>query len=136
MAEFFTINRYVLLIRPSQHMVAWINAIYPEDAISHEDTMKDDNTDVYLIPESADIEDARIWLEANYLPFFEALLENWCDNVDEWPEDLSWAAFQQFAEYTLQSNVIDTVSEEEDEEYADDNENGFAADSDDIDWED
>lgn len=132
MTEFYTINRFVLLIRPSEQMVAWINAIYPEDAVAYTDTMKDDNTDVYLIPEMADIEDARIWLEANYLPFFESLLENWCEDVDEWPEDLSWENFLLFADYTFQSNVIDTVPEEEDDDVdADDAE----TDSDDIDWD-
>jgi hypothetical protein len=141
MSEFYGINRYVLLIRPGQSMVNWINKIYPEDAVAYEAGMQDDNTDVYLIPEMDDIEDARQWLEENFLVFFENTLEEWCENVDEWPEKLDWETFEQFFDYSLQSNVLDIVSEEEDEEDADfddddadDDVAGSVADKDDTDW--
>ncbi|MEZ4988532.1 MAG: hypothetical protein R2795_26495 [Saprospiraceae bacterium] len=139
MADLFTINRFVLLVRPSQAMVDWINGIYPDDPVPYEDRMAHDNTDVYLIPEMDDIEDAMIWLEANYLPFFESLLEEWCDNVDDWPQDMDWEMFKRYADFTIQTNVLDSVSEEEDEAafdaMDDDDMDGFVADSDDIDWD-
>ncbi|PSR13178.1 MAG: hypothetical protein DA408_08245 [Bacteroidetes bacterium] len=136
MSEFYAINRYVLLIRPSQSMINWINKIYPADPIAYEAGMLDDNTDVYLIPEMDDLEEARQWLENNFLVFFENSLEEWCENMDEWPEKLDWEAFEQFFDYSLQSNVLDIVSEEEDEEYADFDDDDDADDDDDDDADD
>ena len=116
MSDFFSINRYVLLIRPSQTMVNWINKLYPEDANEYQAIMQDDNTDVYLIPEMEHMVEARLWLQANFLPFFENSLDEWCENLDEWPEKLDWETFEAFFDYSIQSNVVDTISEEEDEQ--------------------
>jgi hypothetical protein len=119
MPEFYTINRYVLLIRPSKAMIAWLNEIFPKEPVLYEATMQEDNTDVYLIPEMRDMEQALEWLKINYGSFLENTLDEWCADESLWPDPLDWAAFEYMCDYTIQSNVLDAVSEEDDEEYRD-----------------
>lgn len=141
MLPFYTINRYALLLRPSEALVQWVNAIFPDDPIVYEQKMLHDNTDIYLIPEMDSIEEAEVWLKENYLEILENILEDWCEDTDEWPEKLNWEAFEKLVEYTLQANIVDVVSAEEDDderEYDDDfNDDvaGFPADKDELDWE-
>lgn len=116
MSDFYAINRYVLLVRPSKAMVEWINQIYPDDPVAYEASMKEDNTDVYLIPDMDDMEEALEWLKENFELFLENTLDEWCADESLWPKTLDWAAFERLCDYTLQSNVLDVVSEEEDEE--------------------
>jgi hypothetical protein len=119
MPDFFTINRYVLLIRPSKVMIEWINEVFSEGPVLYEATMQEDNTDVYLIPEMGDMEEAQDWLKANFGSFLENTLDEWCADESLWPSPLDWPAFERLCDYTIQSNVLDSVSEEEDEEYRD-----------------
>lgn len=139
MSDFYTINRYALLIRPSKQMVAWINRLYPEDPVIYAEGMLDDNTDVYLIPELDDLDDAKLWLKDNYLAFLENTLDDWCSDRKLWPTPLDWATYERLIDYTIQANILDIVSEEEDEEYRDsdeeEGEGGVAAESDEMDWE-
>lgn len=141
MLPLYSINRYVILIRPSAALVDWINGIFPNDPELYEDKMQDDNTDVYLIPSMDSIEDAQEWLKENYLEILENILESWSEDTDDWPEVLDWDAFEKYIDYSIQSNVIDTVSEEEDEDERgfdddfDEDVAGFAADKDEMDWE-
>jgi len=144
MLPFYSINRYILLTRPSQALVNWVNKIFPDDPISYEDKMLHDNTNVYLIPEMDTIEEAEEWLKENCLEFLENILEEWCTDSDEWPEKLDWIDFQNLIDFTIQSNVMDVISEEEDDDERafdddddfDDDVAGFAADKDEeIDWE-
>ncbi|MEM1215534.1 MAG: hypothetical protein AAGJ82_07615 [Bacteroidota bacterium] len=119
MSEIYTINRYALLLRPQQELLDWSNAIYPQDPVQLEDIGSHDGTDVYLIPEMADIEDGEDWLRDNFLVFLESELGNWCSDEKQWPDPLDWGVFIRFFDYSLQSSVIDIVSKEEDEEYED-----------------
>lgn len=141
MLPFFTINRYALLLRPSEELVKWVNAIFPDDPIVYEQKMLHDNTDIYLIPEMDSIEEAESWLKENYLEILENILEDWCEDTDEWPEKLNWEAFGKLVDYTVQTSIVDVVSAEEDEEerdYDDDYDDdvaGFPADKDELDWE-
>ncbi len=142
MLPFYSINRYVLLVRPSEELVRWVNAVFSDDPIVYEEKMLHDNTSVYLIPEMDSIEDAEDWLKENCLEFLESILEEWCSDTDEWPEKLDWEAFQSLVDYSFQSNIIDVVSEEEDDEDREDEDDdfdddvaGFAADKDEMDWE-
>jgi len=120
MSEYFSINRYALIIRPSKAMIEWINATYPEDPpMDYEDLGGDDQLDIFLIPEFNSIGEAREWLEENYRQFLEFQLEEWCTDPKYWPPNLDWPLFERFLEYTLQSVVMDTQSEAYDEEFED-----------------
>lgn len=142
MLPFYTINRYALLLKPSIALVEWVNAVFPDDPIVYEQEMLHDNTDIYLIPEMNSIEDAEDWLKEHFFGFLENVLEDWCENTDEWPEKMDWAAFEKLVDYTFQTNIVDVVSEEEDDDerdddYEDDDDDitGFPADKDELDWE-
>jgi hypothetical protein len=120
MSEFFSINRYALIIRPSKAMVEWINATFPDDPpLDYEEMGGDDQLDVFLIPEFTSPEDAREWLQENCRQFLEFELEEWCTDPGRWPKNLDWPLFESFLEYTLQSVVLDTQDEEYDEEFED-----------------
>lgn len=141
MLPFFTINRYALLLRPSEELVKWVNTIFPDDPIVYEQKMLHDNTDIYLIPEMDSIEKAESWLKENYLEILENILEDWCEDTDEWPEKLNWEAFEKLVDYTVQTSIVDVVSAEEDDDERDDDDDydddvaGFPADKDELDWE-
>lgn len=123
MNDFYSINRFALIVRPKEALISWVNAVSPGDPINYADieTEQHDQIDVFLIPEFDDVEDALIWLKENCEDFLEQILESWCTNDDVWPEDLNWALFERFVDYSIQSMVTDTVDEEEDEEEEDQN---------------
>lgn len=137
MPDLYTINRYILLIRPSETMVTWINSLDEASAVGYESDMRDDNTDVYLIPEFDHTDEARAWLKDNYLDILENTLEAWTEDTDEWPDSMSWDTFEAFLDYSIQSSVLDTVPAEMD--YDEDDEDktgpGFAAEGDNFEWE-
>ncbi|MCB0639380.1 MAG: hypothetical protein KDC54_22295 [Lewinella sp.] len=141
MPAFYTINRLALLLRPSAHMTEWLNSLDPEDPIPYDPKPDHDDTDIYLLPEMGSTDDALVWLRQNFLDFFEASLENWCADEDEWPEEMDWPTFERFFDYSIQSEVIDTVSHEEDEalsrDYDDDDDFDLTGepDADDEEWE-
>lgn len=137
MPDLYTINRYILLIRPSEAMVKWINSLDAASAVGYEPEIRDDNTDVYLIPEFDHTDEARAWLKDNYLDILENTLETWTEDTDEWPDSMSWDTFESFLDYSIQSNVLDTVPAEMDFDDDDEGETGpgFAAEEDNFEWE-
>ena len=60
MTEFFSINRYALITRPSPALIKWVNTIFPDDPVDYADIEgeRHDQMDVFLIPEFDDMEDA------------------------------------------------------------------------------
>ncbi len=137
MPDLFTINRYILLLRPSEMMITWINSLSPDSPVGYDPVMRDENTDVYLIPEFDHVEEARAWLKDNYLDILENTLEEWTEDTDLWPSSMSWDTFESFLDYTIQANVLDTVSAEMDYDEDDEDESGpgFLADEDKVEWE-
>lgn len=117
MLEFFTINRYALIVRPSEAMIGWVNSVFPGDPIDYDKMKGHDNTDIFLIPEFDSPEDAEEWLQENYQNFLRHSLEAWSTDESTWPKPLSWEQFDRLHEYSIESVVIDTVDEEYDEEF-------------------
>jgi hypothetical protein len=119
MSDFFNINRNVLILRPKQAMIDWVNAIFPEDPIDYNPAEQHDTLDVFLISDFDSVEEALSWLKENCAEFLSYELETYCADDSNWPEDLNWALFERFFEYSIQLEVVDTVDEEEDEEFDD-----------------
>ena len=119
MKDFFTINRYALILRPARPMVDWLNAKFPEDPVDYDSGEEHDKFDVFLIPEFRSTNDALGWLQENFRSFLEYVLEEWCGNDVEWPEQVDWALFEKFIEYSFQTVVVDTLDEDYDEEFED-----------------
>jgi len=113
--ELYDINRVALLISPSQALLKW--AISEEPTLA-EDVDIDDPSDlssVYLLPDFEDIEEADEWLEDNFLPILETLLEEWIPD-DSWPDKLEYTHLEKYADFSFSNIVIDTVDSSYDEE--------------------
>jgi hypothetical protein len=115
--KFFTINRMALVVKPKQPMLDWINGVFPDDPVKLEDFQGHDNQDIFLLPEFEDFEEAQKWLQENVTDFLRAELASWSTEEEKWPTELTWDLFQEFFQYSLESMVVDTVTEEYDEEY-------------------
>lgn len=117
MLEFFSINRYALIVRPSEAMIDWVNTVFPGDPIDFDKMKGHDHTDIFLIPQFDSVKNAEEWLEENYRFFLRHSLEEWSTDESTWPKPLSWEQFERLHNYTIESVVIDTVDEEYDEEF-------------------
>jgi hypothetical protein len=106
------INRDLIIIRLKQPFVDWIKEADPytdsENRISLEEA-NDDST-AFLVPQfvSEVFED---WLEENYQPLFEQVLEEWYVEPSLWPQDISLKLFKAWCDVEVHSMVVDMVDE-------------------------
>lgn len=109
----FSVNRSTLIIRPRQALFNWVNKIYPDTPLSMDNLKEHDDADVFLIPDFFSIEDAEEWLEENMDYFFDYLLNEWCEDEEQWPKSnkRTWKLFQDFFDYNFQTIVRDIVEE-------------------------
>lgn len=113
--ELYDINRIALIVSPSETLLQWA---ITEDPTMTEEVDLDDPSDlssVYLLPDFNDIEDAEDWLEDNFLPILETLLEEWIPD-DSWPDRLAFNHLEKYADYSFSNIVIDTVDPSYDED--------------------
>lgn len=113
--ELYDINRVALIITPSLALVRWAIS---EDPSMAEDVDEDDLSDlssVYLLRDFDDIEEADDWLEDNFEPVLETLLEEWIPE-DSWPDRLEFIHLEKYADYSFSNIVIDTVDPSYDSE--------------------
>lgn len=101
------VNRYALIVSPTQNLVDWVNTIFPDSPISL-NFDDDDEATVYLIPEFMGIEEARAWLRKHFKPVLEQEFENWCTDPALWPA-LSWKTFESFLKCRIHSVVLDAL---------------------------
>lgn len=113
--ELFDINRVALIVTPSDALLRW--AISEDPSLAEEIDLEDpsDLSSVYLLPDFDDIEDADEWLEENYLPILETLLDEYIPE-DSWPDRLEFKHLEKYAKYSLTNMVIDTQDASYDEE--------------------
>ena len=106
--ELYDINRVALIVTPSEALLKW--AISENPAMAEEIDLDDpsDLGTVYLLPDFDDIEEADDWLEDNFLPILETLLEEWIPD-DLWPDRLEYRHLEKYAETSFSNVVIDTV---------------------------
>lgn len=114
--DLYDINRYALILTPSEALLKWAISEQPElaEEIDMEDT--DDLATVFLLPDFADMEDAEDWVEQNYAVLLENLLEEWISDENLWPDRLEYTHFDKYADYVITNMVIDTVDAQYDEE--------------------
>ena len=114
MPEFFSIDRDVLLARPTKKMLEWVSSLYPdEEPEVYQEKASHDNWDVFLLPETDDWEESLKYVKENCAEFLAIILDDWCMEEDRWPSPLDWTLFEDFVEYSIQTVVMDTVGEEE-----------------------
>ena len=74
---------------------------------------ENDTSRVYLIPgDFVYHEEALEWLEDNCQNFFEEEIFTWFSEEEKYPKNISWAEFQKYFTYSIQSMVIDTAPED------------------------
>jgi hypothetical protein len=114
--ELYEINRFSLILTPSEALLRWAIREDPslESEIDFDDTS--DLTTVYLLPDFDDIDEAEDWLEKNFLPILENLLEEWMGDDRNWPDNLAFNHFEKYSDYTITNMVIDTQDASYDEE--------------------
>ena len=106
------INRALLTVHLKQPFVDWINAADPTSMKGGEITLLEANDDrpAFLIHEDA-AEYVEEWLEQNFIPLFEDVLEQWYIDDSLWPQDRTLDLFQKWCSVEIHSMVFDTVDE-------------------------
>jgi hypothetical protein len=103
------LNRDLLIVRYKQTFVDWINEADPqpdENPITLAEANED--TSAFLVHDYAR-EELDEWLEENYLPLFEELLEEWYTDPAMWPQDRSLKLFRRWCDVEAHSMIFDLV---------------------------
>jgi hypothetical protein len=105
------LNRDLIVVRLKQPFVDWVNEAdpYPDGSRM---TLEEVNEDLpaFLIHDYAS-EDMEKWLEQNYQPLFEELLEQWYVDETLWPQDLTLKLFKAWCGVKIHGMVFDLVDE-------------------------
>ena len=105
------LNRNLLIVRPKQPFVDWINEAdpYPDGGhITLEYAIED--CPAFLVHDSA-CEDLEGWLEQCYLPLFEEILEFWYTDPALWPQDRTLELFKTWIDVDVRGIILDVVDE-------------------------
>lgn len=101
-----TINRAAIVIRPKQPFLDWLHYVDPRAMSLTLERLRSD-TPVYLAPEFDTNEEVLAWLEGEYENIFEDQLAGWYNRPPEWPQERTFAMFQQWFEISIHSELID-----------------------------
>jgi hypothetical protein len=102
------LNRSTVMVRPKQPYLDW--AAQVDDSGDAPDPA--DERTVYLIPEYDDEDHAWELLEEIYPEIFENELYGWHTDEDAWPQERSFAMFQEWFEIELNPIVEDLCAYE------------------------
>jgi hypothetical protein len=103
------INRAVVVIKPRQPLVDWVNRTVPFDTPVTIEELAQDCTAV-LIPDTIDLgEKVPAYLDRFKPALFDLELEEWNRNPADWPAERTAAAFDDWFELEVHSVVYDTV---------------------------
>ena len=113
------INRSAISIAFKQPFVDWINEADPIESPNETLEALNRDTNIYLIDEAEDADEAVRWVQENYMAIFQEELEAWYIDADLWPADLSYEHFCEFFEISFHGIVFDlgTGDLEEDIDY-------------------
>jgi len=98
-----TVNRFAVILTPTEAFLDWVNSISADDKLTIEELCED--TAVYLVPED-DLE-PEIYIKKHFTALFESELEGWCTDDSLWPRDRSYKVFKRFFNISIHSVVID-----------------------------
>ena len=108
----YMINRAVIIVRPKQPFVDWINA-HPESAgllVTLEQVRQD--CTAYLIPEFENEKEAREYIRDLSADIFEIELDSWYEVDEFWPKKRDNKKFQEWFDIETHSMVIDPYENE------------------------
>jgi hypothetical protein len=101
MSEFPTINRYAVILLPTEACLDWVKSCPDYVSDSPFGEIQSEPT-VYLIPDAKDAPDD--YLRRHYKPMFEEELNSWYTDLGIWPKDLSFKTFKEF--FTIQVTTM------------------------------
>jgi hypothetical protein len=100
------INRNLIIVRPKQPYVDWINAPPDQDPpVSLAYIQRDCHT--YLIPEMVNEDEALEFVQALKREIFEIELNSWCRDPNIWPKNRTPAMFDEWFELEFHSMIFD-----------------------------
>lgn len=102
MSDFAIINRYALILLPTEECVAWINSC-PGKPLTLAEVQKEPT--VYLIP--AGSAGAEGCVRRHFRAIFEQELNSWYTDPDFWPKDRSLRTFKKFFSVQVSTVVFD-----------------------------
>jgi hypothetical protein len=111
--EFEIMNASILILKPKQPLIDWINEQLRQDDLPTKtlETYDDEcGPTIYLIPDFEDLPKAKRWLKKHYLALFEEVLSGWIIDENEWPNDLSYKTFSQWFDPEFNLLLLDLRS--------------------------
>src|SRR3989338_5829103 len=104
-----TINRQVVIIRPSKPFLDWLHSL--PDPVRKDFAMDDLNRDstVYLIPDYDNEDESLQSVYENFELFFEEQLGGWWTDESDWPKDVSLKTFKKWFDVEIHSMVVDLL---------------------------
>jgi len=103
----FEINRALIVVRPKQPFLDWVQAVDYDEGLTLERVRKDPSA--FLIPEfEFDDEQAAI-IEWCYEDLFESQLESWYTDPAVWPQSRNLEMFLEWFDVEFQSLVFDLI---------------------------
>jgi len=104
MAGLATINRYAVILQPTEAYLEWTKTCPDADQDMTLGRLQREAT-VYLIPQTDD--DLKKALRRNFKPMLIEELFAWYRDENYWPKDLSFRTFRKFFQVRLASMVFD-----------------------------
>ncbi len=105
------LNRGVIVLKPKQLFLDWVNSADEEGGVLTLDEVSRDGT-AYLTPEIGDDEELREFLEQNYDLLFEQELVEWFQDQGQWPATLDFSIFLERFAVEFHSMVLDVAEGE------------------------
>ena len=99
-----TINRFAVILLPTEACLDWIRSCTGGDANLTLDELRREPT-VYLIPEGK--AEPKSYVRRHFKAMFEAELGSWYTDPTSWPKALSLKNFKKFFEVHVSSMVFD-----------------------------
>ena len=103
-----TINRFAVLLVPSEEFLRWIESCPGSETVTSRDNFQREPT-AYLIPEIGD--EPGQYVQRHYKRMLIEELTGWSTDEADWPKDLSFRAFRSMFDIHVTSMVFDLASE-------------------------
>jgi len=104
------IPRSLIILKPKQPFVDWLNDWGEEGKMALEETCCD--LDAILIPECDSEEETMTFVRVNARKLFEHVLDDWCIDRSLWPKDLNYDNLREWFDVEIHSSVFDGVEAE------------------------
>jgi hypothetical protein len=108
-SDIWFVNRSLVVMRPLDPFVRWVQQCDPTDIIDETDIRA--STSAYLIPDGLDEDEALEWVRENSEMLFEIALTDWYADETMWPKDRSAFALEEWFAIELIEIVWDLVEE-------------------------